>query len=54
MNPGGILDLARLIEIENQVGSTVKKWKELGQYLIIKYKDGNVMREKDGQFERNV
>ena len=37
----------------NQVESTVKKWKELGQYLIIKYKDGNVMREKDGQFERN-
>jgi dipeptidase len=37
----------------DQVETTVKEWKELGHYLIIKYKDGNVMKEKDGQFERN-
>jgi dipeptidase len=37
----------------NQVETTVKDWKELGHYLIIKYKDGNVMKEKDGKFERN-
>ncbi len=37
----------------NQVETTVKDWKELGHYLIIKYKDGNIMKEKDGKFERN-
>jgi dipeptidase len=37
----------------NQVETTVKDWKELSHYLMIKYKDGNVMKEKDGQFERN-
>lgn len=37
----------------NQVESTVKRWRELGHYLLIKYKDGNVMIEKNGQFERN-
>lgn len=37
----------------NQVENTVKRWKELGHYLLIKYKDGNIMREKNGQFERN-
>jgi len=38
---------------ENQVESTVSKWRDLGHYLLIKYKDGNVMQEKNGQFERN-
>ncbi len=38
---------------DTQVETTVKDWKELGHYLIIKYKDGNVMNEKDGKFERN-
>lgn len=37
----------------NQVETTVKKWKELGNYLLVKYKDGNVMSEKDGKFETN-
>jgi dipeptidase len=37
----------------NQVETTVKDWKELGHYLMIKYKDGNVMLEKDGKFQRN-
>lgn len=37
----------------NQVETTVKEWKELSHYLLIKYKDGNIMKEKDGQFERN-
>lgn len=37
----------------NQVTQSVKKWKELGHYLMIKYKDGNVMKEKNGAFERN-
>ena len=37
----------------NQVETTVKDWKELSHYLLIKYKDGNVMNEKDGKFLRN-
>jgi hypothetical protein len=28
------------------------EWKKLGQYLLVKYIDGNIKREKDGQFER--
>jgi hypothetical protein len=32
---------------------TVDTWRELGQYLLVKYHDGNVKRERDGNFERN-
>lgn len=38
---------------DGQVETTVKEWKELSHYLLIKYKDGNIMKEKDGKFERN-
>lgn len=31
---------------------TMTRWKELSHYLLIKYKDGNIMREKEGKFER--
>jgi len=37
----------------NQVETSVSKWRDLGHFLLIKYKDGNVMIEKDGKFERN-
>ena len=37
----------------NQTENTVKKWRDLGHFLLIKYKDGNVMMEKNGRFERN-
>jgi dipeptidase len=37
----------------SQVETTVSDWKELFHYLMIKYKDGNVMQENDGKFERN-
>ena len=30
----------------------VKKYRNLGDYLFVKYLDGNVKKEKDGQFER--
>jgi len=29
------------------------KYRKLGEYLFVKYLDGNVKKEKDGQFERN-
>lgn len=31
----------------------VRRWQELYRYLLVKYLDGNVKREKDGVFERN-
>lgn len=30
----------------------VKRYKDLGDYLLVKYLDGNVKKEKDGEFER--
>ncbi|KPL22083.1 MAG: peptidase C69 [Bacteroides sp. SM1_62] len=32
---------------------TFKRWKELGQYLLVKYIDGNVKKERDGKFIYN-
>jgi len=31
----------------------VDTWRNLGQYLLVKYHDGNIKKEKDGTFERN-
>lgn len=36
-----------------QVDNTMKSWKNLYHYLMIKYKDGNVMVEKNGEFQKN-
>jgi dipeptidase len=33
---------------------TYDAWKRLGEYLIVKYNDGVIKREKDGKFERNA
>jgi dipeptidase len=32
---------------------TVARWKKLGEYLLVKYMDGNIKKEKDGKFENN-
>ncbi len=32
---------------------TFRRWKELGQYLLVKYIDGNVKIERDGKFVYN-
>ena len=29
------------------------RYRQLGEYLFVKYLDGNVKKEKDGKFERN-
>lgn len=34
--------------------STFVAWKQLGEYLMVKYNDGTVKREKGGKFERNA
>ncbi len=36
----------------NAGNNTVQRWKELSNYLLVKYKDGNIMKEKDGKFQR--
>ncbi len=48
-------ELARKFVTEysvNEANNMTQTWKKLGQYLLIKYLDGNVKREKDGQFVR--
>jgi dipeptidase len=30
-----------------------ERWKKLGEYLLVKYIDGNVKKEENGQFRRN-
>ncbi len=32
---------------------TFDTWKKLGEYLLVKYIDGNIKKEKDGEFIRN-
>ena len=32
---------------------TVQRWKDLGEFLLVKYLDGNVKQEKEGRFLRN-
>lgn len=34
--------------------SSTVRWRELGEYLLVKYLDGNRKREKDGQFMYNA
>ncbi|MDR2465834.1 MAG: C69 family dipeptidase [Prevotellaceae bacterium] len=36
----------------NTAAATVKRWKELDRYLLVKYIDGNVKKEADGKFKR--
>jgi hypothetical protein len=31
--------------------STFKQWKKLSEYLLVKYIDGNIKKEKDGKFD---
>ena len=37
----------------NQSRITVEKWQKLGQFLMIKYLDGNIHPEKNGEFLKN-
>lgn len=38
---------------ESAANSTIKRWKDLDNFLLVKFLDGNVKKEKDGQFLRN-
>jgi dipeptidase len=33
--------------------NTIERWTRLGQFLLVKYLDGNIKQEKDGEFIRN-
>ena len=33
---------------------STERWKKLGEYLMVKYMDGNVKKEKNNAFQRNV
>ncbi|HZH71641.1 MAG TPA: C69 family dipeptidase [Mariniphaga sp.] len=37
----------------NEAGFVTSSWETLWQYLLIKYLDGNIKKEKDGRFERS-
>ena len=37
----------------NMANSTVQRWQELSNWLLVKYIDGNVKKEKDGNFIEN-
>lgn len=37
----------------NAAKNTFDQWKSLSEYLLVKYIDGNIKKEKDGKFERN-
>jgi dipeptidase len=37
----------------NAADNTIKRWKELDRFLLVKYLDGNIKHEKNGEFIRN-
>jgi dipeptidase len=36
-----------------QADATFQRWKKLSQFMLVKYIDGNIKKEKDGVFEMN-
>ena len=36
-----------------QAENSTAAWKKLGEYLLVKYMDGNIKKEKDGKFVQN-
>lgn len=36
-----------------QAENSTAAWKKLGEYLLVKYMDGNIKKEKDGKFLQN-
>jgi len=49
----GTLNLLTEFSCNNAQFST-QCWKKLGEHLMVKYIDGNVKKEKNGQFQRNA
>jgi len=38
----------------NMAQQSTERWKKLGEYLMVKYMDGNVKKEKNNAFQRNA
>ena len=51
-NPSAAVKMLTFYSNE-QAQMATARYKELGEYLFVKYLDGNVKKEKDGKFERN-
>jgi dipeptidase len=52
-NPTKARNFLTEITSEN-ANKTVERWNKLFEYLLVKYIDGNVKREENGQFKRNA
>ena len=51
-NPASAIDFLTHYSV-NEANNATQNWRKLGEYLLIKYLDGNVKKEKDGKFERS-
>ncbi|MBR1543583.1 MAG: C69 family dipeptidase [Muribaculaceae bacterium] len=52
-NPAGAVEYLTNYSVNNAQKAT-KRYQDLAKYLFVKYMDGNVKKEKDGQFQRNA
>ena len=53
-NDGEKKAIALLTEFDTKAAAnTIKRWKELDNYLLVKYLDSNVKQEENGEFKRN-
>jgi dipeptidase len=52
-SPDSVLTMLTDFSISKAQYST-ERWKKLGEYLMVKYIDGNVKKEANGAFERNA
>lgn len=54
-NPGNVAALREMLTSfsVNAGNVTVERWHRLFEFLLVKYMDGNVKQEKDGEFLRN-
>jgi len=51
-NPADAVNFLTWYSATNAVQVT-ERWKKLGEYLLVKYIDGNVKKEENGTFKRN-
>lgn len=51
-HPDSVLTLLTDYSV-SKAQSTTERWKQLGEYLMVKYMDGNVKQEANGKFKRN-
>ena len=55
LNNGGEIEAINfLTDFDAKVAAnTIKRWKELDNYLLVKYLDSNIKQEENGEFKRN-